>query len=54
MDYSTSTRRWAADGVDEILRVHLDVEPLPDWATYEPDGATAIIDIERRPRVVDD
>ena len=39
----------AADGVDEILRVHLDVEPLPDWATYEPDGATAIIDIEDDP-----
>jgi uncharacterized protein (TIGR03083 family) len=33
----------AADGVDEIFRFSLDLENLPDWATYEPDGTTATV-----------
>ncbi|MBK5266532.1 MAG: maleylpyruvate isomerase family mycothiol-dependent enzyme [Acidimicrobiia bacterium] len=33
----------AADGVDEIFRYSLDLDNLPDWATYEPDGTTATV-----------
>ena len=36
----------AADGVDEILRFMLDLDNVPDWATYEPDGSTAVIEID--------
>ncbi|MEM7274658.1 MAG: maleylpyruvate isomerase N-terminal domain-containing protein [Actinomycetota bacterium] len=30
----------AADGIDEILRVMLDVDPVPAWGRFEPDGST--------------
>ncbi len=30
--------RLAADGVDELLRVMLDVRPVPEWATWQPAG----------------
>lgn len=38
----------AADGVDEILRVMMDVDSLPEWAVYETDGATALIELDDR------
>ncbi len=34
----------AGDGVDEILRVMLDVGVPGEWASYQPDGATATIE----------
>ena len=34
----------AADGVDEVLRAMLDLDNLPEWALYEPDGSTATIE----------
>jgi uncharacterized protein (TIGR03083 family) len=36
----------AADGVDEVLTVMLDANDLPDWATFHPDGSTAVIEID--------
>ncbi len=33
----------AADGVAEILEVMLDASDLPGWATFEPDGRTALL-----------
>lgn len=38
----------AADGVDEILTVVLDATPLPDWASFMPDGSTAMIELPQR------
>lgn len=38
--------KLAADGVDEILTVMLDATHLPDWATFHPDGSTAVIEID--------
>ncbi len=35
----------AADGVDEILRYMLDLDNLPEWATYDRDGSTAVIEL---------
>jgi uncharacterized protein (TIGR03083 family) len=39
----------ATDGVDEVLRVMLDAADLPEWATYESDGATAVIEVDAGP-----
>lgn len=36
----------AADGVDEVLRVMMDVDSLPDWAVYETDDGTALIELD--------
>lgn len=36
----------AADGVDEMMSVFVDAGKCPRWATYEPDGSTAIIEID--------
>ncbi len=36
----------AADGVDELIGVFLDAGDIPPWATFQPDGSTAIIDID--------
>lgn len=33
----------ATDGVDEIFRYALDLDNVPEWATYEPDGTTATV-----------
>ncbi len=33
----------AADGIEEIFRYSLDLNDLPGWATYEPDGTTATV-----------
>ncbi len=38
----------ATDGIDEILAVMLDASKLPDWAAFEPDGATARIEVPDR------
>lgn len=34
----------AADGIDEILRVSIDLDSLPDWATFEADGTGATVE----------
>lgn len=36
----------AADGVDEILRYFLDSSNIPDWASFDPDDATAALQID--------
>jgi uncharacterized protein (TIGR03083 family) len=36
----------AADGVDEVIRVMMDLDNLPEWAVYEPDGATAVVELD--------
>jgi len=36
----------AADGVDEIVRIFLDVDNLPEWAALDPHDATAVIAID--------
>lgn len=41
----------AADGVDEALAVIISSEGLPQWARFEPDGSTALLqatDVDRR------
>lgn len=45
-DPSTLDPVLAADGVDEILSVMLDANDLPEWATFHPDGSTAVIEID--------
>ena len=40
----------AADGVDEVLTVMLDATDLPDWATFHPDGTSAVLEITDIPR----
>lgn len=34
----------ASDGIDEILRVSMDVDNLPDWASFAEDGTSATIE----------
>lgn len=34
----------AADGIDEILRVSIDIDSPPDWAVFEADGTSARIE----------
>ncbi len=38
----------AADGVDEMLGVMLDVSERPEWARFEPDGRTVGIEVPGR------
>ncbi|MGI9597659.1 MAG: maleylpyruvate isomerase family mycothiol-dependent enzyme [Acidimicrobiales bacterium] len=38
----------AADGVDEILGVMLDVSNRPDWARFDPDGTSVRIEVPGR------
>ncbi len=37
-------RDLAADGVDEILRVTIDLDDLPEWATFLADGTSARVE----------
>lgn len=36
----------AADGVDEILQVMLDIDNLPQWAVFETEGENALIELD--------
>ncbi|MGH1493408.1 MAG: maleylpyruvate isomerase family mycothiol-dependent enzyme [Acidimicrobiales bacterium] len=38
----------AADGVDEMMTVMLDLGPIPDWGKFEAGGATARIEVPGR------
>ncbi len=35
-----------ADGVDEILTQMMDIDDLPDWARFEPEGSAAVIEVD--------
>lgn len=37
-------RELGADGVDEILRVTIDLDNLPEWAIFEADGTSARVE----------
>lgn len=44
---STIDPTLAADGVDELVMFFLDLDNLPDWATYDRDGTTVRIEIDQ-------
>ncbi len=47
-DRSPVEPELAADGVDEVLRVQMDVGTPPVWARFEPAGARAVIHLVDR------
>lgn len=46
--YAPIDEELGADGVDEMLRIMLDVGELPTWATFDPEPAPVVLDVGDR------